>query len=272
LALDWVGGGLKAVRRLLKLQRLFTALPFSTAYLLCMPTRRKLLMTAITTALLLASVAISPEIGSLFAFVFVSTAVLMCLEGFRVPGFVKRRRRELAEQAARSSNSPDQVRQDEADLRRQAWSGLLRRDVTPASYRLQINWFGKLILYVTGLVPLCLGVLMLFAAARQIEARNHLIVLGFWTTLFGMAMTRYARACTRQFVRVDAAGLEAEQFWGVVRMNWDDIVAIAQSTLRMMTQAVLTEHIIFSRDRSIRIPAKLENRDELMATIIENAP
>ncbi len=212
-------------------------------------------MTAITAALLLASVAISPEIGSLFAFVFISTAVLMWLEGFRVPGFVKRRRRELAEQAAPATSSEP-----------------ARHDLTPASYRLQINWFGKVTLYVTGLVPLCLGVLMLFAAAVQTEARNHLIVLGFWTTLFGVAMTRYSRVCTRQFVRVDSVGLEAEQFWGVVRMNWDDIVAIAQSTLRMMTQAVLTEHIIFSRDRSIRIPTKLENRDELMATIVENAP
>jgi hypothetical protein len=172
-----------------------------------------------------------------------------------VPGFVKRRRRELAEQAMRSlpiEQTP--------------------HDVTPATYRLKVHWLGKFVVYATGLVPLLLGLVTLLAAATPSEARHHLIVLGFWMTLFGVVMTRYARVCSRQFVRVDPLGLEAEQFWGVTRIDWDGIVAVAQSTLRMMTQAVVTEHIVFSMDRSVRIPAKLENRDELMATILENAP
>jgi hypothetical protein len=220
-----------------------------------MPTRKKAVVAAITAVLLVASVLISREIGGLVAFIVVWTAGLMWLQGFRVPGFVKQRRKDLAERARRTPSAEQTP-----------------RGVTPATYRLRINWFGKLVVYATGIVPLVLGLLMLLAAATQDEARNHLIVGGFWMTLFGVAMTRYARICSRQFVRVDPLGLEVDQFWGVARINWDEIVAVAQSTLRMMTQAVLTEHLVFSMDRSIRIPAKLENRDELMATILENAP
>jgi hypothetical protein len=220
-----------------------------------MAVRQKLFISLCAAVLLVASALISREIGGLMAFIVVWTAGLMWLQGFRVPGFVKRRRKELAEQDGRFG-----------------FPNPSSHEVTPTSYQLRIGWFAKLIVYATGIVPLIIGLLAMLAAASPSEARHHLMVGGFWITLFGMAMTRYARVCTRQFVRVDSVGLEAEQFWGVVRMNWDDIVAIAQSSLRMMTQAVLTEHIIFSRDRSIRIPAKLENRDELMATILNNAP
>ena len=213
-------------------------------------------MTGAVAILLLVAMRASPTTGNLLAFVTVFTAAGLWLLGFtRTPAFVRRARREAAARP-REATGP-------------------RLDVAEHTFRVSVKPSGQAVGYFTSAAVAASGAWVIFSGATDPRwgNNNDMVVLGSALVGTGLFLGYYLWRAGRGTVRVGPRGIDADVLLGKRSIAWDDIVIVCRYGVSGTGSAgQLESHVVHARDRFIRLPANLEHRDDLVATVLANCP
>jgi hypothetical protein len=211
------------------------------------PAKQKLWIACTAAALLLMAWVVSPPIGRPLAFISVFTVGMLWLLGlWRAPGLVQKARREKDSRPTRMAEPHPQVPERQ--------------------FRMRIHWVGMAFIYLCGIVALVVGLGLIVGAAMHPEAWHDLLVGGLLVGMYGALMSYYGWRYSRLTVRIDPRGIDADLLFGRLQIAWDDIVIVFKRRYR-----IGDEYVVYSRDRAIKLPIKLENRGELVAIVLENS-
>jgi hypothetical protein len=212
-----------------------------------MAPKQKLWIACAAAALLLIALALSPPIGRPLAFITAFTVGMLWLLGlWRTPGFVKKARSEADSRPRRMAEPHPQVPERQ--------------------FRMRIHWVGLAFIYSCGMVALVVGLGLIISAAFHPDAWNDRLVGGLFVGIYGALMSYYGWRYSRLTFRIDPRGIDADLLLGRLQIAWDDIVIVIRRRYRMGE-----EYVVYSRDRSIKLPIKLENRGELVAIVLQNS-
>ena len=219
-----------------------------------MPFKQKLWMACVAAALLLIAMRVSPTTGPMLAFITVVTTVGLWLLGFtRTPAIVRQARRAAGLRPRGSAEAHPQVpdRQFKVRVNRAGWA------VSYLLCALGVGggvWFG-----VLGVTDPKLG--------------NDILVLGLVTVCASVLMGYFLWRSARLTIRTGPTGIESDVLFGRRQIAWDDIVIVCKLTDLWHGQVRLGEqYVAYALDGFIKLPPQLENRDELVATLLANAP